>query len=72
MASILEQPIEKQLIRAQREGKTLAQWQADTSAPSSESRMLTPSEVKSLQQDKREAAEKHAISLSSADRKSVV
>lgn len=32
MASILEQPIEKQLIRAQREGKTLAQWQADTKA----------------------------------------
>ena len=40
MASILEQPIEKQLIRAQREGKTLAQWQADTSAPSSENRMF--------------------------------
>ena len=40
MASILEQ-LEKQLIRAQREGKTLAQWQADTSAPSSESRMFT-------------------------------
>ena len=32
MASILEQPIEKQLIRAQREGKTLAQWQVVSSS----------------------------------------
>jgi hypothetical protein len=30
MTSILEQPIEKQMIRAKREGKTLAQWQAET------------------------------------------
>lgn len=30
MTSILEQPLEKQKIRAKREGKTLAQWQADT------------------------------------------
>lgn len=30
MTSILEQPLEKQKARAAREGKTLAQWQADT------------------------------------------
>lgn len=38
--------------------KNLQSRKQDTLAPSSENRMLTPLEVKSLQQDKREAAEK--------------
>lgn len=30
MTSVLDLPLDKQTARAQREGKTLSQWQADT------------------------------------------